>query len=84
MVCPPAFTAASPVGAKTILFSLYWDTMYLRKVVFPVPAFPVRYISGLSVSSTSFAALKNVVLVGSNLMPETYSFLGVSIMSFIC
>lgn len=41
-VCPPTLTAAIPVGASTTCSFLVWAQIYLRKVLFPVPAFPVR------------------------------------------
>lgn len=44
MVTPPAFTAATPVGASTTMFLVVWARMYFKKVVFPVPALPVRKI----------------------------------------
>ena len=42
MVTPPAFNAAIPVGATTINRLCVLSRRLLRKVVFPVPAFPVR------------------------------------------
>ena len=41
-VCPPTFTAAMPVGANTTCSLLVLAQIYLRKVLFPVPALPVR------------------------------------------
>jgi hypothetical protein len=34
--------AATPVGATTAICFAQFSLMYLRKVVFPVPALPVR------------------------------------------
>ena len=42
MVTPPAFIAATPVGATTAHLLVVFLTISLRKVVFPVPALPVR------------------------------------------
>ncbi len=42
MVTPPAFIAATPVGATTIILLGNDFFRSRRKVVFPVPAFPVR------------------------------------------
>ena len=42
MVTPPALMAAMPVGATTTTLFLDSSTTLLRKVVFPVPALPVR------------------------------------------
>ena len=42
MVCPPALMAAMPVGASTIIRLGDRSRRFLRKVVLPVPAFPVR------------------------------------------
>jgi len=36
--------AATPVGAATIIVLEQFSFKYFRKVVFPVPAFPVRNI----------------------------------------
>jgi len=41
-VVPPAFKAATPVGAAMAIFLCEFSRTYFRKVVFPVPAFPVR------------------------------------------
>jgi hypothetical protein len=41
IVTPPALIAAIPVGATTIYFFLVFFTKSFRKVVLPVPAFPV-------------------------------------------
>ena len=41
-VAPPALMAAMPVGASTTCFFLVCSQMYRRKVLFPVPALPVR------------------------------------------
>ena len=41
IVSPPAFKAATPVGANITNFFLNCETRYFKKVVFPVPAFPV-------------------------------------------
>ena len=48
MVSPPALIAAMPVGANTTKFLFTFSRTFLRNVVFPVPARPVK---------------KNVVLV---------------------
>ena len=42
IVLPPALIAATPVGATTTVFFSDWDSRFFRKVVFPVPAFPVK------------------------------------------
>jgi hypothetical protein len=44
MVTPPALMAAIPVGATTMCFLRVFLTKLFRKVVLPVPAFPVRKI----------------------------------------
>ena len=44
MVLPPALIAATPVGATTTVFLSVCDSRFLRKVVLPVPAFPVKNI----------------------------------------
>jgi hypothetical protein len=44
MVDPPAFMAATPVGARMTNLLEIDCAMYLRNVVFPVPALPVRKI----------------------------------------
>ena len=44
MVTPPALMAAIPVGATTMCFFLVFLTNSFRKVVFPVPALPVKKI----------------------------------------
>ena len=41
-VWPPTFTAAMPVGASTTCSLLVLAQIYLRKVLLPVPALPVR------------------------------------------
>src|SRR5690606_30907136 len=42
MVTPPAFNAAIPVGATTAKGLCVFSVSWRRKVVLPVPAFPVR------------------------------------------
>ena len=44
MVVPPALIAATPVGAITAVCLLQFSFIYFKKVVLPVPAFPVRKI----------------------------------------
>ena len=44
MVTPPALSAAIPVGATTTTFLCVVRIISLSKVVFPVPALPVRKI----------------------------------------
>ena len=44
MVTPPALSAAIPVGATIVICLCVRAARFLRKVVFPVPAFPVRKI----------------------------------------
>ena len=59
MVEPPALMAATPVGARmTNLFEMFC-VMYLRKVVFPVPALPVRNID-LPVNLTYLSAVSKI------------------------
>jgi hypothetical protein len=41
-VTPPALMAATPVGAVTIIRLAVFPFRFCRKVVFPVPAFPVK------------------------------------------
>ena len=55
MVTPPALIAAIPVGATIIAFLYVCLMMYFKKVVFPVPAFPVKKIC-LLVLFTNFEA----------------------------
>ena len=50
MVTPLAFMAATPVGATITIFLVLVSFIFLNKVVFPVPAFPVRKIFWLVVS----------------------------------
>ena len=58
MVMPPALMAATPVGA-TMMFRLLLRSLSVRrKVVLPVPAFPVRKIL-IPVCSTKSHALRN-------------------------
>ena len=58
IVIPPALIAATPVGA-TIIFRLLLRSLSVRrKVVLPVPAFPVRKIL-IPVCSTKSHALRN-------------------------
>jgi len=42
MVCPPAFIAATPVGASMTVFLFVVCFRYFKKVVLPVPALPVK------------------------------------------
>ena len=42
IVCPPTLTAAIPVGASTTCSLSVLAQMYFKKVLFPVPAFPVK------------------------------------------
>ena len=42
IVAPPMFKAAIPVGATTIFLRSFSSIIFLTKVVFPVPAAPVR------------------------------------------
>lgn len=58
MVIAPALTAATPVGASTIWFFFVYFFTSFRKVVFPVPAFPVRKML-LSVFSTMKRAISS-------------------------
>ena len=44
MVTPPAFNAAIPVGATMVSCLCVRAARFFRKVVLPVPAFPVRKI----------------------------------------
>jgi hypothetical protein len=44
MVVPPALIAATPVGATIARFFIQLSLMCFRKVVFPVPALPVKKI----------------------------------------
>src|SRR5665213_1929864 len=60
-VTPPALIAATPVGAATIIFLEQFSFKYFRKVVFPVPALPVRKIFSL-VSVTKRYARSNISL----------------------
>ena len=68
IVDPPAFIAATPVGASTTNLFEVSDVMYFRKVVLPVPALPVRktdrpvprtYLSAVS-KTESFSMAYNV------------------------
>ena len=60
MVTPLALIAATPVGATTTNLFLDSYFTFLRKVVLPVPAFPVRKIFR-SVFSTKFHAKSSSV-----------------------
>ena len=52
--------AATPVGASTTKRLDMLRVRYLRKVVFPVPAFPVRN-TDLSVHLTYLSAVSNML-----------------------
>ena len=62
-MAPPALMAATPVGAATTAFLLVLSFMYLRKVVFPVPALPVRKICREVLATNSVARIKSSLLV---------------------
>ena len=61
IVLPPALMAAIPVGASTTYFFFVFLQTYLRKVDFPVPAFPVRNKDD-EVNCTKFRAFWNCML----------------------
>ena len=54
MVTPPAFSAAIPVGAIIMNSLCVLAAKLCKKVVFPVPAFPVKK-TWLAVLLTNFA-----------------------------
>lgn len=67
--------AATPVGAATTMFLDEWSTKYFKKVVFPVPALPVRKTFSLvsvmkrkARSNTSFISTLAIMLLYSKLM----------------
>ena len=60
MVVPPSLIAATPVGARTTKRLSVVPVIYLRKVVLPVPAFPVRKIDR-PVSLTYLSAVSNTM-----------------------
>src|SRR5580692_4059091 len=60
-VVPPALMAATPVGATTAIFLKLFSRICLRKVVFPVPAFPVKN-TDLEVWLTNLTARSNTGL----------------------
>ena len=57
MVTPPALIAATPVGAKTTMLFFEVFTKFRKKVVFPVPAFPVikteRFVRSIRLKANS-------------------------------
>ena len=59
IVSPPAFIAATPVGATIALCLVVWVLMYFKKVVLPVPALPVRKRFS-SVSRTKVTAFSKI------------------------
>ena len=63
MVTPFALIAATPVGATTINLFKELDFNECKKVVFPVPAFPVKKIER-SVFSTKSQAKSNSGFLG--------------------
>ena len=72
---PPALMAATPVGAATTMFLDECSTRYFKKVVFPVPALPVRKtLSFVSVikrnarSNMSFISTLAIILLCSKLV----------------
>jgi hypothetical protein len=80
MVTPPAFIAATPVGATTTI--RFGDDFFRlrRKVVFPVPAFPVRKMLRLVYLTKSKAKLRSwfvtvSIIYFTALSDETYSLL---------
>ena len=58
MVTPPALMAATPVGATTMERFLLCSTTVFRKVVFPVPALPVRKMLRPVCSTKSHASCR--------------------------
>src|SRR5690349_14788746 len=61
MVVPPQWIAATPVGATTAVFLVVVFLMCFRKVVLPVPAFPVRKM-GREVCVINSSANVNIIL----------------------
>ena len=59
MVTPPALIAATPVGARMTKRLDVVPVIYLRNVVLPVPAFPVRKIDN-PVSFTYLSAVSKI------------------------
>ena len=57
---PPALMAATPVGATTILRVQLFSTTVFRKVVFPVPALPVKKMLRPVCSTKSHAVFNSV------------------------
>src|SRR5258707_12251656 len=62
--------AATPVGATTAIFLKLFSRIYFRKVVFPVPAFPVRK-TDLPVWLTNFTAKSKMGLLISVTISDT-------------
>ena len=72
MVVPPALIAATPVGARTTKRLSVVPVIYLRKVVLPVPAFPVRK-TDLPVSLTYLSAASNTLSFSTvSIVPYLY------------
>ena len=61
MVTPPALIAATPVGATIAICLGQVSFIYFKKVVFPVPALPVRKIFRELWLTSSVAILKNTL-----------------------
>ena len=65
MVLPPAFTAATPVGARTTKFFFTSSWTIFRKVVFPVPARPVRKKELLVFAIISYASFCSLFVLSN-------------------
>lgn len=70
MVTPPALIAATPVGATIAICLGELFRIYFKKVVFPVPALPVRKMLR-ELLFTSSAARLNIVFDVSGVMSAT-------------
>ena len=70
MVTPPALMAAIPVGATTTNFFSQVSCRFLRKVVLPVPALPVRkrdrLVRLIHFNASSYCRLSSMVIYKYN------------------
>ena len=67
MVVPPALMAATPVGATITVAFGDVSLMCLRKVVLPVPAFPVRKSERDVLRTNSSANVKTMFSLATTL-----------------
>jgi hypothetical protein len=61
-VSPPAFKAATPVGARMTVFLFIFETQYFKNVVLPVPALPVTKTQSFVFEISSKACLNSPLI----------------------